>query len=88
MRLRFLSGNRLHASITSSIECLRFTGTSLSRTAVVVAWSDTARFGISVSPASRSSPGTRPTVDRVIRRGETARPFSSASIRSAFIVAS
>ena len=40
------------------------------------------------SAASRSMPGTSPTVDSVTRRGGTARPASLPSIRSAFIVAS
>ena len=38
--------------------------------------------------ASRSSAGSRPTVDSVIRRGDIAKPCSSARIRSAFIVSS
>ena len=88
MRLRFLSGNRRQASRMAASGYLRFGGTSAVRCSSVVAWSETARFGISGSHASRSRPGTIPTVESVTRRGEIARPCSACSIRSAFIVLS
>ena len=63
-------------------------GTSSPRCASVGAWSEMARFGMTGSRASRSSAGSRPTVDSVMRRGGSANPCSSARIRSAFIVSS
>jgi hypothetical protein len=50
--------------------------------------SEMARFGMSGSVASRSSAGSTPTVDSVMRRPDMANPCSSASILSDFIVAS
>ena len=88
MRRRLASGKRLHASITSCIEYFLFDGTMAARVLSVAACSDTARLGISASPASLSIIGTRPTVESVTRLGCSARPSGSFSIRSAFIVAS
>ena len=47
------------------------------RCSSVVACSEMARFGINGSVASRSSIGTRPTVERVTRRGGKASPSGS-----------
>ena len=63
-------------------------GTMAARCSSVVACSEMARFGISGSAASRSSSGTRPTVESVTRLGGRASPSGSFNRRSAFIVAS
>ena len=88
MRRRLARGNRLQASITSCIEYFLFDGTIAARVSSVAACNDTARLGISSSPASLSIIGTRPTVDSVTRFGCRARPSFSFSIRNAFMVAS
>ena len=51
-----------------------FTGMMRSRISLLVAWSEMARFTRRFSPARRSMPPTRPTVDTVMRRGDMAKP--------------
>ena len=74
MRLRFFSGNRLHASMISATPYFLLSGTSSPRCSSVGACSEIARFGITGSRASRSSAGSSPTVDSVMRRGDSAKP--------------
>jgi hypothetical protein len=61
---------------------LRLIGMIMSRTASFGALSDTARFGRTVSLPSRSSFGTRPEVETVIRRCASFAPLSSVRMRS------
>ena len=68
------SGNRLHASMISATPYFLLIGTSSPRCTSVGACSEIARFGIIGSRASRSSAGSRPTVDSVTRRGGSAEP--------------
>ena len=63
-------------------------GTSSPRTRSVGPCNEMARFGMTDSDANRSSAGSNPTVDSVTRRGGTAKPCGSASMRSAFMVSS
>ena len=58
----------------SAMPYLRLSGTSSPRCRSVGACSEIARFGMIGSRASRSSAGSRPTVESVTRRGGSAKP--------------
>ena len=71
MRRPCASGNLRAASSSTAMGQRRFTGMIRSRTSSVVAFSEMARFGAGERAPSFSIPGTMPTVETVIRRGET-----------------
>src|SRR2546430_3476811 len=69
-RWRGASGYFLTAATSVSTLHERLTGMSCDRTSSDAAWSEIARFTLRFSRPSFSIPGTSPTVETVIRRGE------------------
>ena len=62
------------AASSAAMFHFRFTGISRSRTSSVVAFREMARLGDGVTLPSSSIPETSPTVETVIRRGDSAAP--------------